>query len=204
MAQPKYLGGIGFKDIEMFNLALLARQAWRIMQNPESLTSRLLKAIYFPHKNFLDAAIGSKPPQIWRTILDGREVLQYGFMRRIGNGENTYIWEHNWLPRDVALRPIAAKAPSPPRRVSELINHTTMQWRDDVIQTYFYDMDAQLIKNIPLCYSRQDDFWAWHYERSGIFSVKSAYRMLVHTRTQRQDWLDSRAENSDITGTSRR
>lgn len=124
-------------------------------------------------------------------------------IRRIGNGENTYIWEHNWLPSDVALRPIAAKAPCPPRRVIELIDQTTRQWRDDVIQTYFYDMDAQVIKNIPLCSSQQDDFWAWHYERSGTFSVKSAYRMLVHTTIRRQDWLHSRAVNSDIEGASR-
>lgn len=61
-------------------------------------------------------------------------------------------------------------------------------------------MDAQVIKNIPLSYIRQDDFWAWHYERNGIFSVKSAYRMLIQTRNQRQDWMDSRAENSNIEG----
>lgn len=78
-----------------------------------------------------------------------------------------------------------------------------MQWKEEIIHKYFYEMDAQVIKNIPLSYNRQDDFWAWHYERSGIFSVKSAYRMLIHNRNQRQDWLDSRAENSNIEGARR-
>jgi hypothetical protein len=76
MTQPKYLGGLGFRDVEMFNLALLARQAWRIMQNSESLSTKLLKAIYFPNGQFLDADLGSKPSQIWRGILDGWEVLK--------------------------------------------------------------------------------------------------------------------------------
>jgi hypothetical protein len=76
MTQPKYLGGLGFRDIEMFNLALLARQAWRIMQNSESLSTKFLKAIYFPNGKFLDADLGSKPSQIWRGILDGWEVLK--------------------------------------------------------------------------------------------------------------------------------
>jgi hypothetical protein len=40
-------------------------------------------------------------------------------------------------------------------------------------------MDSEVISNIPICTRRQDDFWAWHYEKSGIFSVRSAYRMLV-------------------------
>ena len=79
-----------------------------------------------------------------------------------------------------------------------------MQWKDAVIQKYFYDMDAHVIKNIPLSFTRQDDFWAWHYERNGIFSVKSAYRMFVHIRNQFDDWLDSSAGNSDIEGYKRR
>ena len=101
MTQPKYLGGLGFQDIEMFNLALLARQAWRIMQNSESLSTKLLKAIYFPNGQFVDADLGSKPSQIWRGILDGRDVLKQGLIRRIGNGENTSIWEHEYLGQRV-------------------------------------------------------------------------------------------------------
>jgi len=162
MTQPKYLGGLGFRDIELFNLALLARQAWRIMQNSKSLSARLLKALYFPDKHFLNAILGSRPSQIWRAILDGRDVLEQGLIKRIGNGKSIDIWKHNWLPRDGGLRPIASKLSNPPRCVSELIDGITMQWRQDVIQKYFYDMDAQVIKNIPLSYCWQDDFWAWH------------------------------------------
>lgn len=37
MTQPKGMGDLGFKDFELFNLAMLARQqAWRLLQNPES------------------------------------------------------------------------------------------------------------------------------------------------------------------------
>jgi hypothetical protein len=36
MTMPKYRGGLGSRDIEIFNLALLARQVWKILNEPGS------------------------------------------------------------------------------------------------------------------------------------------------------------------------
>jgi hypothetical protein len=47
-------GGLGFRDLVMFNKALLAKQFWRILQNPDSLVVAIMKAKYFPHGTMLD------------------------------------------------------------------------------------------------------------------------------------------------------
>ena len=53
--KPKSEGGMGFKDLKEFNLALLVKQGWRILENPNSLVYRVYKAKYFAKESFLNA-----------------------------------------------------------------------------------------------------------------------------------------------------
>jgi hypothetical protein len=192
MTMPKHMGGLGFRDIELFNLALLAKQAWRLVQEPTSLSARILKAVYFPNGGFLDAELGASPSKIWQSILDGHSVLNLGMIKRIGNGEDTEIWGSNWIPRDGHLRAITcvmdAANQVPPQRVSDLIDQTSMSWNHELLHAAFLPMDYELIENIPLNTRQQRDFWAWHYERKRIFIVKSAYKLLVQTREKQTAW----------------
>jgi len=47
----------GFSELYAFNLAMLAKQAWKILSNPDTVVSRIFKAIYYPNGDFLGAAI---------------------------------------------------------------------------------------------------------------------------------------------------
>ena len=52
---PKSEGGMGFRDLKAFNLALLAKQGWRIKQNPHSLVHKVFKAKHFRDSHFEEA-----------------------------------------------------------------------------------------------------------------------------------------------------
>lgn len=47
MAQPKHLGGLGFKNLEDYNDSLLAKLSWRIHSNPDSMLTQVLKGNIF-------------------------------------------------------------------------------------------------------------------------------------------------------------
>jgi hypothetical protein len=77
MIQPKYMGGLGLRDLECFNLTVLARRAWRILHDALSLSVTLLKAICFFNGNLLEAQLGSSPSEVWCAICEEAGVLKH-------------------------------------------------------------------------------------------------------------------------------
>ena len=89
----------------------------------------------------------------------------------------------------------------PPVYVSELIDAATKAWDHQKVHEHLQPPDAELILKIPLSTRNIADSWAWHYERSGLFTVRSAYRLLVDTKRRREDWLEGRPNTSDVSAT---
>jgi hypothetical protein len=53
MGLAKQKVGLGYRDLESFNMALLAKQGWRVMLNPDSLFAKILKSKYFSKEFFI-------------------------------------------------------------------------------------------------------------------------------------------------------
>jgi hypothetical protein len=60
-----------------------------------------------------------------------------------------------------------------------------------------HPLDIEVIEAIPISTRVQTDFWAFHFESKGVFSVRSAYRMLVNIKKRRGDWSDEVPGNSN-------
>ena len=78
MCKSKSSGGMGFRNLQAFNLAMLAKQGWRLISNPNSLVAQIFKARYYPHGDIFHAKLRSSPSYTWRSIFNGLEVVKRG------------------------------------------------------------------------------------------------------------------------------
>ncbi|XP_051221867.1 uncharacterized protein [Lolium perenne] len=196
ITRPKTQGGVGFRDLRVLNQALLARQAWRLIQFPDSLCARLLKARYYPFGDLLDTAFIQNQSQTWQGIVYGLDLLKQGIIWRIGSGSKVGIFRDNWLPRPGTMKVEGRRNNSRRRWVSELINPITRAWDDVAIRSCYSPTDSDAILSIKLPARASGDFVAWSAESNGIFSVRSAYRIGVNPMIQRLSQGQSSSEPS--------
>ncbi|CAM8931867.1 unnamed protein product [Rhodiola kirilowii] len=78
LEENKEKGGLGFKNLKLLNATFLAKQAWRINQEPTKLVSQVMKARYFPNGDIFNASPGHRSSYCWRSILKGVELLKCG------------------------------------------------------------------------------------------------------------------------------
>ncbi|XP_019149856.1 PREDICTED: uncharacterized protein LOC109146658 [Ipomoea nil] len=174
LCAPKDRGGMGFKKLHEFNLALLAKQGWRLIVCPTSIVGRALKAKYFPSSDFLDATLGNNPSYIWRSILAGIPVLRAGMVKRIGDGKDTTIWGAPWLADKVnpkLLTPIV-----------EELKYAPGTWDLEVVHDLFDQADVPRIIATPVSPDYKDE-WFWKDDIHGRYSVRQGYRYLMQSST---------------------
>ncbi|KAL0361161.1 UNVERIFIED_CONTAM: putative mitochondrial protein [Sesamum radiatum] len=178
MCLPREEGGMGFRELKMFNTAMLAKQGWRILKRPDSMLTRVLKGKYFSSQCFLDAQLGTRPSLTWRSYIGARELLLSGCRWKIGSGTSIRIWRDNWLSRSTGFT-----VTSPPRildpdtRVSALIDANNGNWKTELVLQVFDEEEANLIVGIPLSHVHGPDILVWHDSKNGVFSVNSAYHL---------------------------
>jgi hypothetical protein len=89
MIKPKGQGGLGFRDIHGFNIAMLYWKVWCLIQNPNSLCAIILKAQYFPDCHILDAKPAENMSYTWTSILHGAELVKKVWCGVLETGSNS-------------------------------------------------------------------------------------------------------------------
>ncbi|XP_073359649.1 uncharacterized protein [Aegilops tauschii subsp. strangulata] len=148
LSTPKSLGGMGFKDLALFNQAMLGKQGWRLLTDPESLCARVLKGRYFPFGDFWNASAPCSASVTWRAILHGRDLLKQGVQWGIGDGRSTLILKDHWIP---STPPAMLRTLSPipnTATVHCLLDEENGGWNEESVHAFFPQVVADDILNI--------------------------------------------------------
>lgn len=75
-----------------------------------------------------------------------KPLVEEGLFWRVGNGANTKIWHHKWLPVPSSFKVQSpVEVLDPEETVLALIDHEAKAWRTDVIDHIFLQPEAEII-----------------------------------------------------------
>ena len=165
---------MGLRDIQIFDQALLAKLAWRILTGPESILARILVGKYCQNKNFLDVEIPHACSHGWKGILHGIDLLKEHLGNAVGNGQTTRVWKDSWISLEDTTRPIG---PIPEEhldlKVADLLT-SEMEWNSTRLEEILPAWATKIQCLHPSIKGAEDAF-ILHPLQSGIYSAKFGY-----------------------------
>lgn len=177
MCMSKMKGGLGFRDLYGFNIALLSKNCWNFINNPHSLVSRVYKARYFANTHMLNAKKGQNPSFIWQGIMTAKSELAKGFRWVMGDGESIVATKDPWLRLKADFCVENSHIYEGRNEVvSAYIEQDTLKWNVPLITENFVSRDAQAILSIPIPQRSTRDRLVWSSSITGIYTAKEGYR----------------------------
>ncbi|CAN1798136.1 Uncharacterized mitochondrial protein AtMg00310 [Linum perenne] len=148
---PRKEGGLGFRNFQAFNQALLAKQSWRILTQSDLLISMIYKGKYLHSSHFLEARKCSHPTWGWQSVLHGRDLLITSLLWQLGSNPVMSICRRAWVPG--RLRPMIPVPRVPVAQIQHVQISSLLQngtWNMALLRDLCDDESVQDIESIPI------------------------------------------------------
>ncbi|KAH9752901.1 putative ribonuclease H protein [Citrus sinensis] len=182
ICQLKPSGGLGLKQLNLMNDALLMKIGWVLIASPNSLWVKVLLSKYGLAPKALPGTLPTKyGSYMWKAVGGiWHEVLK-GIKWDIGNGNRVRFWWDNWVTEEYPLYTFALQ----PIRLQQLEEcvarfitvEGTWNWR--LFENLFpHHLLLKIAATKPPSVNDEDDYMYWAYSKSEDFTTNSAYRAL--------------------------
>ncbi|XP_013624886.1 PREDICTED: uncharacterized protein LOC106331086 [Brassica oleracea var. oleracea] len=189
-----------FRDVELFNIALLGKIAWRILTKPHCLLSRILLGKYCHSKSFLSVPSQGGSSHGWKGIIAGRDLLISHLGKSIGDGESTKVWKDSWIDNGSNTRPFGPSTlQDQDLLVADLLSRETREWNVAKINKTLPELAERILQIRPSRLGTHDTY-IWNLKSSGEYTTKTWYMALTQniaevsspSTTNSIDWRKNR------------
>ncbi|XP_074288796.1 uncharacterized protein LOC141613952 [Silene latifolia] len=182
---PKSEGGLGIRNIQCINQALLGKLAWKIMFSKDTLVSRVFYEKLICNRDLvMPGSLKSCSYQSWgcKSLSYGMELILSNFGWKAGFCSKLNIWNTGWVGGSVPPCITSLGFPPPSSMTNLTVKDLltpSLCWDHDLIFDLFEPEWARRICAMPICETVADDCIFWKLTTSGIYSVKSGYAVCL-------------------------
>ncbi|KAJ9561524.1 hypothetical protein OSB04_006684 [Centaurea solstitialis] len=178
---PRECGGLGFKNLSIWNRALIAKNMWDILTSRPTLWVSWVRSLNIHSSNFWIIRKTNAWSWVLRKMMDLRSVLRPHVVSRIGDGRNTQAWEDTWLrcgPLSslISYRHIHGYGFNTSTTVREFMDQIDGTWPDDWLARW----PNLALSTLPVVVDDTSDTVLWQSRNNGMvdFTVSVAYESM--------------------------
>lgn len=108
---PMNEGGLGLRNLKVWNLTLCLRLIWVLFCNHKSLWRCWIKENRIKNRIFWEQEQKGHSSWTWKALLSLRNAASAFLMSRVGNGNQTSFWHDVWTPFGPLIRHFGPKGP---------------------------------------------------------------------------------------------
>ncbi|GKA14013.1 hypothetical protein Tco_0693659, partial [Tanacetum coccineum] len=96
ICKPKEQGGLGLKDLGVWNEVLMTKRLWNVVVKKDTLWIKQIYKEKLKDKSIWEAECDSNCTMGWKNILSLRVKIRKHVRWKVGNGRSVNVWHENW------------------------------------------------------------------------------------------------------------
>lgn len=186
ITKPVKLGGLGIRDLNKVNEALIMKLLWKIATGNSALWVSLVRAKYIPRTELWLARRNYKCTPCWKAIMAARDSLLPMITWSLGDGRSCKAMVQPWFPGAVECPVLMAEQ----KRLSvrDLVDDATNTWNVNLLIQLFGHVNCMyIVANVlPPRDEAGVDKLVFSDSPTGKFSVKHAYKGITQGEHEHQ------------------
>ncbi|GJS75909.1 RNA-directed DNA polymerase, eukaryota, reverse transcriptase zinc-binding domain protein [Tanacetum coccineum] len=200
ICKPKELGGLGIKDLKLWNEVLLVKQLWNVISKKNTMWVKWVISENLKGKNIWEANAKVNISVGWKEILKLRDKIRKHVLWRIGDDNSVNALYDNWntvgpLNEIVTSREIYEACMNIDYTVAQLTMSEEGKWPNGWEDEYHI---LKMYKIPRLQEGKKDEIvWVDNSGKEGVFGTRHSFIvwLAIQNRLNTQDRIAKRKPN---------